>query len=310
MTRIGITGATGFIGRALLKNWAGLSDLVPIVRDPSSDLASAIAIGDINGTTDWAPAISGLDTIVHCAGRAHVLKEEQEDPLEAFRAVNSEATIKLAKDAIEAGVKRLVFLSSVGVMGDPKDKGGVIRLTDVPAPTNQYALSKWEAEKALRKLEQASSLEVVIVRPPLVYGLGAPANFKRFLSVLEKGVPLPLGRVDALRSFVGIENLSDFLWLCTTADAAAGETFFVSDGDDLSTAEFARMIGRYLGRSARLLPVPQAVLRIAGKLTGRSDDVERLLRNLRVDISANMELLGWRPQFSTEDQIASFLSGR
>ncbi|MEO9599267.1 NAD-dependent epimerase/dehydratase family protein [Parasphingorhabdus sp.] len=307
MKRIGITGATGFIGLALTKRWAARADIVPIVRNPQSDLTAAIAIGDINGETNWTPAVSGLDVIVHCAGRAHVLKEQEVDPLEAFRVVNVEATTKLAEDAIAAGVRRLVFLSSVGVMGDPQDRDGLLRLTDSPLPTNAYSVSKLEAEKALRRVEASSDLEVVIVRPPLVYGPGAPANFQRFVNILGKGIPLPLGRVSALRSFVGIENLSEFLWLCTSARAAAGRTFFVSDGDDLSTADLARLIAKHLGVPARLLPVPPSWLRMAGKLVGRTGDVERLLSNLRVDLSANMQILGWQPAHSTEDQITNAL---
>ncbi|QIQ87542.1 NAD-dependent epimerase/dehydratase family protein [Erythrobacter sp.] len=310
MTRIGITGATGFIGRALVKRWANRADIVPIVRSPMSGIKGAVSVGNLNGKTNWSPAITGLDAIVHCAGRAHILKEHAEDSLEAFRKINLSATVKLGEDAAAAGVKRLVYLSSVGVMGEPQDEDGVLRITDNPAPDKPYAISKWEAEEALREIEASSGLEVVIVRPPLVYGPDAPANFRRFVDLIDKGIPLPIGRVNSLRSFVGIENLSDFLWICAKSPEAAGGTFFVSDGEDLSTADLAHCIAKNLGKSARLLPFPTSLLRLGGALVGRKADVDRLLSNVRVDISENQLRLGWRPQHSVASQLRETLESR
>lgn len=300
--RIGVTGANGFIGRALCDRWGDRADIVPIVRN-SSNSEGAVGVGDLNAATDWSSAVAGLDVIVHCAGRAHILRDLSHNPLQAFREVNRDATIRLAETAASAGVRRLVFISSVGVMGPPKGNDGLLRPSDCPAPEKPYAISKWEAEEALRRIEASSALEVVIVRPPLVYGPGAPANFQRFMKLISKGVPLPIGAVNAVRSFVGIENLSDFLWLCATTPSARGRTYFVSDGEDISTAEFGRRIARGMGRPVRFLPVPTVLLRLFGSFVGREADVDRLLSNVRVDITANEMQLGWRPQHSVGSQI-------
>ncbi len=308
MIRIGVTGATGFVGRSLVETWSAEAAVVPIVRRLGTGLKGEIAVGDLGPETDWRPALLGLDVIVHCAGRAHILKEDVASPLEQFRKVNLHATRRLAEDATTEGVGRLIFLSTVGVMGRPRDPEGVVKLTDTPDPANPYAQSKWEAEQALRMIGGSSGLELVMVRPPMVYGPEAPGNFARFVKTVERGIPLPLGCADAPRSFVGIDNLVDFLWHCATRPDAAGKAFFVSDGEDISTAELVRRTAKCLGRPARLAPIPPALLRIAGRLAGRKEDVDRLLSNLSVDISENERCLEWRPPFGVTEQLQRYLA--
>ena len=303
MIRIGITGANGFIGQSLLSRWSGNAKIVPFVRDSTSGIANAVPVGEIGPRTDWTRALSGIDVVVHCAGRAHILKDSAANPLQKFREINTAGTQKLAQDAVKSGVKRLVFLSSMGVMGEPNNEEGILKISDHPVPIKPYAISKWEAELALKRIESATNLEAVIVRPPLVYGRDAPANFHRMLSAIRKRRPLPLGKVNAIRSFVGIENLSDFLWICATAPQAAGGTYFVSDGEDMSVSELSGKIALELGVPLRLLPIPPSFLRLAGVFSGRKADIERILSNLRVDLAESENDLGWRPKHSVEAQL-------
>jgi nucleoside-diphosphate-sugar epimerase len=313
MRTIAITGASGFIGRSLVAEWRSKADLRPIVRG-TADEAGFLTVGDIGPQTDWHTALDGVDTIVHCAGRAHVLQESEADPLALYRLVNRDGTLHLARSAAKAGVRRIVFLSSVGVMGEQKPEASPFSAFDIPAPIQDYALSKWEAEQGLLALSQQLGLEAVVVRPPLVYGPGAPANFQRLLRVVDRGMPLPLGLVRAKRSFVGISNLSDMLWACVESPDAKSGTFMVSDGEDLSTADLIRCIARHMGKRPLLLPVPLWALRLGGRLLGRTADVERLLSPLRVAMDHTHDTLGWSPRTSVDREIencvAAFAGGR
>lgn len=302
MRTIAITGASGFIGRSLTARWRAKAHVRPIVREAKED-ANLVAVGDIGPETDWSAALDGVDTIVHCAGRAHVLHESEADPLALYRRVNREGTLHLARCAASAGVRRLVFLSSIGVMGEQTPGDRPFSAFDLPAPVQDYALSKWEAEQGLGTLSQQLGLEIVIVRPPLVYGPGAPANFQRLLNVVDRGIPLPLGLVRAKRSFVGISNLSDMLWACVESPDAASGTFMVSDGEDLSTADLIRRIAHHMRKRSLLLPVPLWSLRLGGTLLGRSKDVDRLLSPLRVAIDHSCDTLAWSPRTSVDREI-------
>jgi nucleoside-diphosphate-sugar epimerase len=300
---VAVTGANGFVGRALM---AALPrhDCEPrgLVRSGAS--ADTVAVGDIGPDTDWGEALSGIDTVIHCAARVHVMKDDAADPLAEFRRVNTEGTRKLAEDAGRCGVKRLVFVSTIKVNGESTNypSGSLARFTpfDTPSPTDPYAISKWEAESLLREIVEGSGLEVVVVRPPLVYGPGVGGNFRTLIDAVRRGMPLPLGRVDNRRSLVALPNLVDLLGVCAVHPDAAGETFLVSDDDDLSTPELIRRIASALGREARLLPVPPALLRVAGRLTGQGERIERLIGSLQVDIGHTCRRLQWRPKTSVD----------
>ena len=223
------------------------------------------------------------------------------DPLADFRAVNVALTLQLAQAAVAAGVRRLIYLSSVKVNGDSTHPGKPFRESDLPQPPDPYGVSKWEAENALLAFALNHPLEVVIIRPPLVYGPGVKANFARLINLVGKGIPLPFAALDNRRSLVSIDNLVDFIICAMQHKSAAGEVFMVSDGDDISTPELIRRIAHAQGRSARLLAVPPSALQWIGKISGKSDVVERLCGNLQVDIEKARVILGWQPRYSMQE---------
>ena len=306
MTVVAVTGANGFVGQALMAALPkrGCQPRALLRSGPTGD---AIAIGEIGPDTEWREALSGVDTVIHCAARVHVMKDDAADPLTEFRRVNTEGTRRLAQQAVQIGVKRLVFVSTIKVNGESTpygpDSSAKFTSLDTPNPGDPYAVSKWEAERSLQEIAASSSLEVVIVRPPLVYGSGVAGNFRSLIDIVRRGVPLPLGLVDNRRSLVALPNLVDLLTVCATHPDAAGETFLVSDDDDLSTPELIRRLARAMGRDARLMPVPPALLRLAGKLSGNSDKVERLIGSLQVDISHTCERLDWRPPVTVNEGL-------
>lgn len=260
-------------------------------------------VGDLGRATDWFPALQGVDAVVHCAGRAHVLKDTAADPLAAFRIVNVEGTLNLAQQAVVAGVKRFVFVSSIGVNGVQTALGKPFSEADQPKPHNAYALSKWEAEQGLLRIADESGLEVVIIRPPLVYGFGAPGNFGSLMRAVQRGWLLPLGAVHNQRSLVALDNLVAFIVTCISHPQAANQTFLVSDGQDLSTTELVRGTAHAAGVPVRLLPVPVWVLQAGATLLGKGDVVQRLCGNLQVDISKARQLLGWVPPVSVDEGL-------
>lgn len=297
-----VTGATGFVGARLCEAAAekGLNVQRALRRD---DGLGGVMVGDLGPDTDWSAALNGVDAIVHLAARVHVMKDMVQDPLAEFQRVNVEGTKNLARQAAEAGVKRLVFLSSVKVNGVTTPPGRPFTVQDAPAPQDPYAVSKLEAEQALRRVEKETGLEVVIIRPPLVYGPGVKANFARLVAMVGRGVPLPLALVDNRRSMVALDNLVDLIITCIEHPAAAGQTFLVSDGEDLSTPDLIRKLAYAMERPARLLPVPPALLRLGGKMTGKTAEVDRLIGSLQVDISHTCDTLGWRPPVSVDDAL-------
>ena len=307
---IAVTGASGFVGRALCQALAGQG--VPfraVVRSPDEGLPHAWVVGNIGSDTDWTAALQGVSCIVHCAARVHVMHDTETDPLAAFRRVNVEGTRQLAHSAARAGVRRLVFLSSLKVLGEQTAPGLRFNSDTLPAPEDAYGRSKWEAEQALWAVSELTGLEVVVVRPPLVHGPGVKANFLRLMQAVARGLPLPFGQVHNQRSLLALGNLTDLLQLCTRHPDAPGQVFLASDDQDVSTPELVRELAAAMGRPPRLLPVPVSWLRWAGRLTGRLHQIERLIGSLQVDIGHTREVLDWSPRLTLQQGLRLTVQG-
>lgn len=304
MNTILLTGSTGFVGSYLLARLQKLPDyrVVSAVRSAFSSASDdVVSVGDIDGTTDYSCALTGVSVVVHAAARAHVMRDEVADPLAEFRKVNVEGTLNLARQAAVAGVKRFVFISSIGVHGLNSDNP--FKETDTESPHDAYAISKYEAEFGLRKLAAETGLEVVIIRPPLVYGGAAPGNFRSLINLLAKPLPLPFGLVNNKRSMVYVGNLADFIIRCIEHPKAANQTFLVSDGHDISLSELIQMIRRTMDRPVWLIPVPVSLLQLAGKLAGKMALVDRLVGDLQVDSRKARVWLNWTPPYTFEEGI-------
>ena len=298
-----VTGATGFVGTTLGSRLAELGyEVVPSVRGKSG-LPNEVVVGNLDVLTDWRLAFVNCDAVIHLAARVHVMNEPSQNPLALYRATNTEGTLNLARQAAQSGVKRFVFISTIKVNGEGRD--APYRETDDAAPEDAYAISKWEAEQGLRQIERETGMEVVILRPPLVYGPGVKANFQRLLQVVRRGWPLPLGAIQNRRSLLYLGNFVDAIRLCVEHPAAAGQTFLLDDGEPVSTPELIRALARAMGRPARLLAVPVGVLEFAGALLGRRAAVARLTGSLWVDSSAIRTRLGWTPPFSMAAGLAA-----
>lgn len=297
--RVLVTGANSFIGGALLLREA-LNPSLRLrgsVRGSLPDLpvgVEIVRVGDLAADTDWSGALGGVDVIVHTAARVHVLREIATDPLSEFRRTNVAGTINLACQAASVGVQRFIFISSIGVNG-AETFGVPFTAENKAAPHSPYSISKYEAEVGLRQIAQETGLELVIIRPPLVYGPRAKGNFNNLLKFVHLGIPLPLGVIQNRRSLVALDNLVDLIVTCLDHPAGANRIFLVSDGEDVSTTELVRRIATALGRPARLMPVPPRMLRTAAGLLGKSDFAQRLCASLQVDISSTREVLGWNP---------------
>lgn len=311
MTRTLLTGASGFIGRHLACSLAAApaAQLVLAGRHPDRllhvDGIRHVALSPFDGTHDWSDALRDVQVVVHAAARAHVLHDTAADPLAEFRRANVGETANLARQAAAAGVQRFVFLSSVGVLGGVQTSA--FDEDTAPAPQTPYARSKLEAEMALRQIGESTGMETVIVRPPLVYGLHAPGNFGRLAGLLRHGVPLPIGCVRNMRSWVGLDNLVDFIQACMRHPAAAHQTFLVSDGEDMSTPGFVRSMAHALGKRAILLPVPMPALRATALLAGKRQLLQQLTSNLQIDCSRAQRMLDWRPPLSVAAGMARAL---
>ena len=301
-----ITGANGFVGRALCKELSQKGYAVrAAVRSENvkfNDIERTV-VGAIDGKTDWMNALQDVDAVIHLAARVHVMSDESSDPLAEFRRINTAGTERLARSAAASGVRRFVYVSSIKVNGEATCAGKKFSESDTPKPQDSYGISKWEAEQALHRVAAETGLEVVIVRPPLVYGAGVKGNFAQMLKVLTKGIPLPLASVDNRRSLIYVENLVDALIICAAHPAAAGQTYLVSDGEDVSTPDLLRQLGTAMGHPAHLFPCPQALLRLAGRLLGKADQIERLLGSLQVDSGKIRRELNWIPPFTLQDGL-------
>jgi UDP-glucose 4-epimerase len=260
-------------------------------------------------STDWTVALEGVSAAIHCAARVHVMQETTADPLTEFRRVNVQGTLNLARQAAAAGVRRFVFVRSIKVNGESTQPGAPFKADDAPAPLDAYGVSKMEAEQGLRELAGQTGIEVIIIRPPLVYGPGVKANFAAMMHWLKRGVPLPLGAIHNQRSLVALDNLVALLMTCLTHPAAANQTFMVSDGEDVSTTELLLRMGQAMGKPARLLPVPASWLKLAAALIGKPDVAQRLCGSLQVDISKTRELLGWVPPVSLDEGLRRAAKG-
>ena len=310
--RVLVTGGQGFVGKVLAARLLELGSAVRVstrqkyvVKDPRLEWVQST---DLNVVSNWLPALRSIETVVHCAARVHVMHDTNVDLLTTFRAVNLDGTLNLARQAAAAGVKRFVFISSVKVNGEATSPGRAFTEANAPNPQDAYGQSKHEAEQALRQLSADTGMEVVIIRPPLVYGPGVKANFAALMRAVQRGWPLPLGTVHNQRSLVALDNLVDFIITCITHDQAANQTFLVSDGHDLSTTELVRGMAHASGVPARLLPVPVWALQAGASLVGKVDAVQRLCGNLQVDISKARTLLGWTPPVSVEDGLLRAMS--
>lgn len=297
MTQVLITGANGFVGAELSRQLLADGYMVRgAYRTNPSNIAKEIEqviVGEINADTDWQAALEGIDIVIYLAARVHVMNETATDPLAAFSAVNTAGTLNLADQAAMAGVRRLIYFSTIKVHGEQTEK--IYSASDEVNPLDPYALSKWRAEQGLQEIQRKTALEVVIIRPPLIYGPKVKGNFLRLISLVNKGWPIPLASVENKRSMVSLDNLCDFVKVAMTHKKADGEVFLVSDGHDLSTPELIQNIADSMKKPARLLPFPVSGLYFFACLAGKKPEVERLCGSLRVDIQKNQNILGWRP---------------
>ncbi|ATI02454.1 MULTISPECIES: SDR family oxidoreductase [Cycloclasticus] len=306
MSRVLVTGATGFIGRAVTERLLSSGhSVVAAVRQSSGILGlgvKVVEVGNTSAQTDWRQELNKVDVLIHCAGRAHIINEMVTDPLAEFRQINTASTLNLAKQAAEVGVRRFVFISSIKVNGELTVKEAFCP-DDIFVPTDPYGLSKYEAEQGLLALVKSTDMEVVIIRPTLVYGSGVKGNFASLLKWIESTVPLPFGAIDNKRSLVALENLVDFIIHCIDHPRAANEIFLISDGEDVSTTELIQKVSNAFGKKAFLLPIPVTWMRFVARVMGKTDVVNRLFGSLQVNSSKSRELLGWEPVITMDEQL-------
>jgi nucleoside-diphosphate-sugar epimerase len=301
-----VTGANGFVGRALCAELFQQGHAVRAAVRSSNvridDYEQAI-VGSIDSGTDWSVVLQGVNVVIHLAARVHVMKDTAIDALAEFRRANVEGTLNLAQQAVGAGVQRFIFISSIKVNGEATLLGQLYTAEDQPSPVDPYSISKREAEDALRQLAGETGMEVVIIRPPLIYGPGVKANFQSMMRWLDKGIPLPLGAIHNQRSLVALDNLIDLIVTCIHHPAAANQIFIAGDGEDLSTTELLQNMSSALGKKAWLIPVPELILIWGARLLGKQAMAQRLCGSLQVDISKARDLLNWEPPVSIDDAL-------
>lgn len=305
-----ITGATGFVGSALMARLQA-EGLQPLgtCRGTSLD-ERCVSAPPLEAGGDWSALLTGVETVVHTAARVHVMRDTSSNPLDALRAVNVTGSLNLARQAASAGVRRFVFISSVKVNGEETRRGGRFAAENDPAPEDAYGISKAEAEAGLKAISAETGMEFVIIRPPLVYGPGVKGNFAAMMRAVARGLPLPFGAVtDNRRSLVGLDNLVDLIVTCINHPAAANQIFMVSDREDLSTADLLRRLGVAMGKPARLLNIPPALLNAAAAMIGKRAVAQRLLGNLQVDVSHTCRTLGWMPPISADEGLRRAVQG-
>ena len=303
-----VTGGTGFVGKGIIARLSAhpTIEITAITRRPTAEWEHGInyvEVPDIAENADWSGALSGKDIVIHAAALAHVAHSSSAEALAEFRRVNTEATIQLAQAAVKAKVKRFIFISSIKVNGETTMPGRPFTADDAPAPHDAYGISKMEAEIALQKIGRDSGMEIVIIRPPLVYGPGVKANFKILIKLAKLGIPLPLGSIHNKRSLVALGNLVDLITVCTKHPAAANQVFLVSDDEDISTTALLKRIAQAMGKPALLFPFPAAILMLAAKLTGRQESAQKLCGSLQVDIEKTRRLLQWHPPVSMQEGL-------
>ncbi len=308
MTKVLITGVNGFVGKTLsdelvIKGFNVNGTVRSVMSVDFPGAVTKFVIKDIDSKTDWQNALESVDVVIHLAGRVHVMKDTAIDALSEFRRVNVEGTLKLARQAVEDGVQRFIFISSIKVNGEGSILGQPYTPEDQPAPVDPYGISKREAEDGLRQLASETGMEVVIIRPPLVYGPGVKANFQSMMHWLDKGIPLPLGAIHNRRSLVSLDNLIDLIVTCIHHPAAANQTFLAGDGEDLSTTELLQRMAAALGKKAWLIPVPSFILEWGARLVGKQAITQKLCGSLQVDISKARDLLDWKPPVSVDEAL-------
>lgn len=302
-----ITGADGFIGRALCDvmtafGWTVHASVRTNVHVSNlSTSVKVVKIDSIDGDTDWSHCLRGIDAIIHLAARVHVMHNHSSVPCSEFRKVNVAGTACLARQAASAGVRRIIYMSSIKVNGE----GSAVPYTenDIPSPHDPYGQSKWEAEQALSEISRLSGIEVVILRLPLVYGPSVKANFLQLMKTVNAGFPLPLANIHNKRSMIYLKNLIDAIMTCITHPKAIGQTYLVSDGVDISTPELIQRLAVALGTTTRLLPFPPMIIRLVSKLLGKSEEVERLLGSLTVNTTKIQRELVWKPPYTIEQGL-------
>lgn len=301
-----ITGATGFLGGRLLHKLSTLdaSKVVALVRQ-SHDLFGhdVIVVPDFAIPSDLSAVLGKQEIVIHTAARTHVMSDDSLESHAEYRQVNVEGTLNIARQAAESGVKRFIFISSIKVNGESTPVGSVFTAEADPAPEDAYGISKWEAEQELQKLQAETEMELVIIRPPLIYGPGVKGNFATLGKVIKKGLPLPLGCINNKRTLVSVDNLVDLIITCIDHPAAANQVFLAGDGKDVSTTELLRGVAQAMGKPSRLIPVPASLLMLAATLLGKKAMAQRLLGSLQVDMSKARDLLGWEPPISVEEGL-------
>lgn len=302
-----LTGASGFVGGAILKaaHQRGLK-IRPVYRsmDSINEYSQAVFVSELDDAADWSQALQGVDVLIHAAARTHIMREEALDPLAEYRRVNVRGTLNLARQAAAAGVKRFVFISSIKVNGEGTTPGRPFTADDDPAPEDAYGLSKTEAEVQLKQVALDMGMEVTIIRPPLIYGVGVKGNLANLISWIKRGVPLPLaGVTQNRRSLVGLDNLVDLIIVCADHPLAGNQTFLISDGEDCSTSELLRRIGKALGRPPHLVWVPVGFISLLASLLGKRATSERLLGSLQIDMQKTCGLLDWRPSVPMDEGL-------
>lgn len=309
--KILLTGATGFVGRAVHQRLDAdkLYNLTIATRREVevSDGVGVVKIEDLTAETDWTGALQSIDIVLHAAARAHVMKDKLADPLVEYCKVNVEGTLQLARQALKAGVKRFIFISSIGVNGNTNTVPFTVE--DTPRPADLYAQSKYRAEQALWEITNNTDMELVIIRPPLVYGPNAPGNFGSLINWVRKGIPLPLGAIHNKRSLISLDNLVDLIVTCIDHPAAANEVFLAADGEDVSTTDLLRGVAKAMGRPARLVAIPAGFLQLGATVVGKRAMAQRLLGSLQVDVSKARQVLGWQPPLTLEQGLKRCFDG-
>jgi len=305
--RILVTGANGFVGKQLCQELRSASyDLLTSVRDSSRAIIGQehVVVGNLDADAQWGKALEVRDTVIHLAGRAHVLNDNVADPLAAFRLINTLGTLNLAEQAAASGVSRFIFLSSIGVNG-AVTSGLPFTFNDSPYPHSPYAVSKLEAEVGLLLIGKRTNMDIVIIRSPAIYGVNAPGNFGLIEKFIRYGIPLPVGSIDNKRSLVAIKNLVNFITLCVEHPKAANELFLVSDNEDLSTLEVVKLMGKLAGKNPKIAKFPLRFLQFIFNIIGKRKVGESLMSDLQLDIDRSLELLGWSPPFNPRVLIES-----